>query len=361
MSLLLVPLCIALTIAVISYLLFFRAARRDTAPTPPASLVVRGVIHSVVGGTLALSLYPFGPWFRRRCRPCPFPRRAAPEGRHRAEAPCAGSTDACSPRANLPQALPPVLLIHGLYHNVTAWTLYRRWLNEAGFTRVYCHGYSSWHTGFGLLVDELDETMRDLLAAHPGEKPLLVGHSLGGLLIRGWLADAANQQLVAGAVTLGTPHQGSTLARLGAGRLARSLTFRGALIRELEATEAPSDVPCVALYSPIDNMVVPQEGLHVTTPGWTTRASPAVSHIWMLWDRATARLAIESLRELADRHTARERQRRACGDPASGQIASGHAASGHVMPDGTPCAATTPEQAAGSKNSEQENPGYSRA
>lgn len=366
MSLLLVPLCIALTIAVISYLLFFRAARRDTAPTPPASLVVRGVMYSVVGGALALALYPFGPWFRRRCRPCPFPRRAAPEGRPRAEAPCAGPTDAPSPLPNLPQERPPVLLIHGLYHNVTAWTLYRRWLNEAGFTRVYCHGYSSWHTGFGLLVDELDETMRDLLAAHPGEKPLLVGHSLGGLLIRGWLADAANQQLVAGAVTLGTPHQGSTLARLGAGRLARSLTFRGALIRELEATEAPSDVPCVALYSPIDNMVVPQEGLHVTTPGWTTRASPAVSHIWMLWDRATARLAIESLRELADRHTARERQRRACGDPASGQIASGHtasghAASGHIMPDGTPCAATTPEQAAGSKNAKQENPGYSRA
>ncbi|WP_231038992.1 esterase/lipase family protein [Nitratidesulfovibrio oxamicus] len=307
MSLLLVPLCISLIIALLiainSYLLFFRAARRDAAPTPPAALVARGVAYSVAGVALAMVLYPFGPWFRRRCRPCPFPRRAAPQVGNHDGSPCAGRAPVAAPCPKLP----PVLLIHGLYHNVTAWTLYRRWLMQAGFTRVYCHGYSSWHTEFGLLVDELDETVRDLLAAYPDERPLLMGHSLGGLLIRGWLADSANQQLVAGAVTLGTPHQGSTLARLGAGRLARSLAFRGALIRELEATEAPSDVPCVALYSPIDNMVVPQEGLHVTTPGWTLRASPAVSHIWMLWDRNTARLAIESLRELAARNAARER------------------------------------------------------
>ncbi len=296
MSLLLVPLCIALAVAVVSYLLFFRAARRDAAPAPPAALVLRGMAYSVAGVLLALAFYPLGPWFRRRCRPRPF----APSP----NAPSRGPVPALPPV--LPPILPPVLLVHGLYHNVTAWTLYRRWLRAAGFTRVYCHGYSSWRTDFGLLVDELDEAVRDLLAAHPGERPLLMGHSLGGLLIRGWLADAANQHLVAGAVTLGTPHQGSSLARLGAGRLARSLAFRGALIRGLEATEAPAGVPCVALYSPIDNMVVPQEGLHVTTPGWTLRASPAVSHIWMLWDRDTARLAIKALRDLADRAPGRK-------------------------------------------------------
>ena len=391
MSLLLVPLCIALFIATISYLLFFRAARRDATPTPPPALVVRGVLYSVAGVVMALAFYPFGPWFRRRCRPCPFPCRTGAGDRHHGEAPCAGRDSAPAPRPDgppdapsnvppdvspnvppvLPPTLPPVLLIHGLYHNVTAWTLYRRWLMAAGFTRVYCHGYSSWHTGFGLLVDELDESVRDLVAAHPGERPLLMGHSLGGLLIRGWLADAANQQLVAGAVTLGTPHQGSTLARLGAGRLARSLTYRGALIRELEATEAPSDVPCVALYSPIDNMVVPQEGLHVTTPGWTLRASPAVSHIWMLWDRGTARLAIESLRELAARHAERERGHKACGHPASGHPASGHIASGHPAsghttashtgPGEPPCADAAPKQAAAPRNADVENPGYSRA
>ncbi|BFR48405.1 alpha/beta fold hydrolase [Nitratidesulfovibrio sp. HK-II] len=287
MSYLLAPLCIALAVAAVSYLLFFRAARRDAAPTPPASLVLRGVAYSVAGVLLALAFYPLAPWFRRRCRPRPFP---------------------CPPAPDQSPVTPPVLLVHGLYHNVTAWTLYRRWLRAAGFTRVYCHGYSSWRTDFGLLVDELDEAVRDLVAAHPGEKPLLMGHSLGGLLIRGWLADAANQQLVSGAVTLGTPHQGSSLARLGAGSLARSLTFRGALIRNLEACEAPAEVGCVALYSPIDNMVVPQEGLHVTTPGWTLRTSPAVSHIWMLWDRNTARLAIDALRELAHGRAHAERE-----------------------------------------------------
>lgn len=350
MSLLLVPLCIALVVAAASYLLFFRAARRDAAPTPPASLVLRGVAYSVAGVSLALAFYPFGPWFRRRCRPRPFPCPSVPAGAHgrgaAADAPPAPAPDQSS-------VLPPVLLVHGLYHNVTAWTLYRRWLRAAGFTRVYCHGYSSWRTDFGLLVDELDEAVRDLVSAYPGEKPLLMGHSLGGLLIRGWLADAANQQLVAGAVTLGTPHQGSSLARLGAGSLARSLTFRGALIRNLEACEAPAEVGCVALYSPIDNMVVPQEGLHVTTPGWTLRTSPAVSHIWMLWDRNTARLAIDALRELA-----------------RGQGARGCAATVRDAPDapGTPGDAPCAGRMDGTRDADgpecapaRQDAGYSRA
>ncbi|HEU6437631.1 MAG TPA: alpha/beta fold hydrolase [Nitratidesulfovibrio sp.] len=357
MSFLLAPLGVALMVAAISYLLFFRAARRDAAPTPPASLVFRGVAYSVAGVALALALYPFGPWIRRRCRPRPFPCPAKPQ------AESAGRPSSADRILSLPPALPPVLLVHGLYHNVTAWTLYRRWLTAAGFTRVYCHGYSSWRTDFGLLVDELDEAVRDLVAAHPGERPLLMGHSLGGLLIRGWLAEAANQHLVAGAVTLGTPHQGSCLARLGAGRLARSLAFRGALIRNLEASEAPAEIPCVALYSPIDNMVVPQEGLHVTTPGWTLRASPAVSHIWMLWDKGTARLAIESLRQLAARQTARKQECAAEDERVDGS---------NVV---CPCCASPADGAAGhpekmrearnddgaERAADRKDPGYSRA
>lgn len=290
MSFLLVPLGMAVAVAVISYLPFFLAMRRAPAPTPSAALLLRGMARSVADLPLVLAFFPLGPWFRRRWRPHPPSRASMPPPA------CGGS----------PPALPPVLLLHGLYHNVTAWILYRHWLRSAGFTRVYCHGYSSWRTSFGLLVDGLDAAVRDLLAAFPGEKPLLMGHSLGGLLIRGWLADAAHQPLVAGAVTLGTPHQGSCLARLGVGRLARSLVFRGALIRTLEATEAPAEVPCAALYSPLDNMVLPQEGLYVTTPGWTVRASPAVSHIGMLRDRDTARMAVAILCAQADRGTRRE-------------------------------------------------------
>ncbi|EGY27186.1 PGAP1-like family protein [Desulfovibrio sp. A2] len=356
MSYLLAPLCIALAVAAVSYLLFFRAARRDAAPTPPASLVLRGVAYSVAGVLLAMAFYPLGPWFRRRCRPRPLPRPPMPAGAHGHAAAVDGRP---APAPDQSPALPPVLLVHGLYHNVTAWTLYRRWLRAAGFTRVYCHGYSSWRTDFGLLVDELDEAVRDLVAAHPGEKPLLMGHSLGGLLIRGWLADAANQKLVAGAVTLGTPHQGSSLARLGAGSLARSLTFRGALIRNLEACEAPAEVGCVALYSPIDNMVVPQEGLHVTTPGWTLRTAPAVSHIWMLWDRNTARLAIDALRELARGHAGG-----ACGHARAARECAAAAPDAPEAPGAAECGGN----AEGGRDADRaecptarQNTGYSRA
>lgn len=296
-SVLLAAILAALTVAAVTYLIFLCAAcgSSPSAPRAPGSspalaLIFRSALGSTAGVLLAMSLFPFAPLARRRCTQlAPRPLRPGP-----AQGDSASAADG-QPRPGRP----PVILIHGLYHNVTAWTLYRRWLAAAGFTRVHCHAYSSWNTDFERLVTGLDATVRALRAAHPNEKPILMGHSLGGLVIRGWLANADHQDMVAGAVTLGTPHQGSRLAVLGAGRLARSLRFRGELIRTLETREAPARIPCVALYSTMDNMVIPQQGLHVTTPGWELRPSPAVCHIGMLWSRKTADMAVDAMRGMS--------------------------------------------------------------
>ena len=107
-----------------------------------------------------------------------------------------------------------VVLIHGLYMHGACMTLLARRLSRQGYrTRLFT--YPSLRQPLAASVLALSGLVRS--AATPVVH--LVAHSMGGLLVRHLLAGAP--ALPPGrVVTLGTPHQGSRLARkLGAGRL----------------------------------------------------------------------------------------------------------------------------------------------
>ena len=195
--------------------------------------------------------------------------------------------------------LPPVILVHGLYHNASAWILYRWWLKRAGFKNVYAFSYSSWKPSFYDLMEELDRQITHVLELFPGKQIVLLGHSLGGLLSRAYVECTGNAPKVQAVVTLGAPHQGSKLAALGLGKLARSLLYRGALITWLETEAKEISVPRLALHSPLDNMVLPNEALQARHAGWEYRESGPVSHIGMLFHKPTAREAIELMLRVA--------------------------------------------------------------
>ncbi len=228
--------------------------------------VLRGIVTSFVSQNLTVLFFPLRFW-TRLWDPKPDP--------------------SC-PR-------PPVILIHGLYHNVSAWILYRRLLMGKGFRNTYAFGYSSLNTNFQELLEKLDQKIQTLAERFPNQHMVLVGHSLGGLLARVYAEDPSNSKKIAAVVTLGAPHQGSKLAAFGAVKLARSLSYRGKLFEELESKGGLSDIPCLAIYSPIDNMVLPNESLHVAHSGWSHLESYPISHVSMLYHRRLAKLVLEYL------------------------------------------------------------------
>lgn len=185
--------------------------------------------------------------------------------------------------------LPPVLLVHGVYHNPSAWILYRAWLKRAGFSNVYAFGYSSFGKTFEDILEELDAMVEEISNAFTGRPVILIGHSLGGLLSRFCAIRHENTGRIAAVVTLGTPHRGSRLAAFGFGKLARSLGYRGDLIRRIEGEAQPSQIPCLAVFSPIDNMVLPSDSLRIAVQGWTCYESAPLSHVALLYHSATAR------------------------------------------------------------------------
>jgi len=202
---------------------------------------------------------------------------------------------------------PPVILVHGLYHNPAAWFIMRLRLKQAGFTDVRCYSYAS----FGCAFADITAGLTELLLATAGEsrdgRVLLMGHSLGGLVIRAACADVrvdgAAGVDVAGVVSLGTPHRGSTLAgMLGVGRLARGLAPQGEVLRLLRAMPVPR-APWLSLYTPTDGMVLPLTGALLGADehgaGWVERPVPAMSHVGLLYSGTAARLALAFLKDCA--------------------------------------------------------------
>jgi triacylglycerol esterase/lipase EstA (alpha/beta hydrolase family) len=202
-------------------------------------------------------------------------------------------------REREPGAL-PVVLVHGLYHNRSAWVLFARWLGRAGFTDLHTVQYNSFTGDFDTAADSLCRTLDRLLGPRPGARAILVGHSLGGLVCRAAAGDPRFAGRMAALVTLGTPQHGSELARLGLGGMARGL-IPGRTIAQhgipatVEAAPDP-DCPRLALLSPVDDFVFPASCLRTGRPGWDERMVKPMSHVFMLYSREVAALVVDFLK-----------------------------------------------------------------
>lgn len=125
-------------------------------------------------------------------------------------------------RRQLPQAGGEVvLLVHGLCMNERAWPPeLTTMLADAGFTPLALrHNSGRAIARNGAELAALLEALRRAWP-QPLRRLVLVGHSMGGLVLRSALHQAAAQGLgwparVSNLVCLGTPHQGAPLERLG--------------------------------------------------------------------------------------------------------------------------------------------------
>ncbi|MFH1912953.1 MAG: alpha/beta fold hydrolase [Pseudomonadota bacterium] len=194
----------------------------------------------------------------------------------------------------------PVILVHGLYHNRSAWPLFASRLAQAGFTDLHTYEYNSFTGRFDEAVEGLCQTLDRLLGPRSGARAILVGHSLGGLVCRAVAADARCRDRVAALVALGSPHGGSELARLGINAMARGLIpgrseAEGGIPALVESLPEP-DCPRLALTSPVDDFVFPLSCLRPGRPGWVEDMVRPMGHVFMLYSPEVAARTVEFLR-----------------------------------------------------------------
>lgn len=192
---------------------------------------------------------------------------------------------------------PPVILVHGLNNNASAWLYMGGSLSREGY-QVSTYSYMSLFSSLDAILEGFEEHVRVVESFAQGQKPLLVGHSLGGLLIRHWLMRPGNQGRAAGIVTLGTPHNGSKMAALAVGRLGQGIRPDSPFIMRLRSAPALTELPCVSLASPADDAVLPASGL-LPPDGWRLRMLGRASHFGMLFCPHVKKALLEELEGMA--------------------------------------------------------------
>ena len=187
----------------------------------------------------------------------------------------------------------PVLLVHGYAGTDGVWTPLREALGTAGFGRIVRIRYNSVLSDPTAVSTVIARAALDALIDSGAPGVHLVGHSLGGLLVRHAVEhDDFLATRTRTAVTIATPHRGAPLARLAPGACRRSLVAgqAGGL------TRATRRVQWLAYYSDGDR-VVPCASARLDDP--SRRVSnvlvPSVGHLAICRDARLIRSLVTAL------------------------------------------------------------------
>jgi pimeloyl-ACP methyl ester carboxylesterase len=151
----------------------------------------------------------------------------------------------------------PVVLVHGYAGTEHMWHPLRAALGTAGFDHVIALRYNPFRTDIGAisdwLVDQADRTM----SACGTRGVHLVGHSMGGLVVRAAAQSRVLRGRVRSAVTVATPHHGTPFARFMPGPCARQMRPGSVFLQELAAGSPPGSTRWIDIEAAADRVVSP--------------------------------------------------------------------------------------------------------
>jgi hypothetical protein len=151
----------------------------------------------------------------------------------------------------------PVVLVHGLVDNRSVFSVMQRSLRKRGFAHVCTWNYSPLLTDIARGADDLGAHIERICEQTGHDRVHVVGHSLGGLIARYYVQRRGGDRRVDSLVTLGTPHQGSVWAHVMPTPLIRQLRPGSSVLQELAAPAPGCRTRLTAVYSDLDQMVLP--------------------------------------------------------------------------------------------------------
>ena len=226
-----------------------------------------------VGATLRSAMWPLA-----RLRPMPVPT----SGRVRA----------------------PVVLVHGFMANTEFLRPLARRMLEEGFPVVERVGYPSLSVDFAGILERI-AAVAVPLAERYGPVDL-IGHSLGGFACRAWVKEAGGWRHVRRVVSLGAPHQGTSLYRFVPPWLQPALDPHGEWVRRVAT--GPEPVPLTVIRARYDHQVLPAR--RGSVDGVKEIVIEGYGHNGLLWAREAHDAVIAALRDEPTVEALQDRVRR---------------------------------------------------
>ncbi|MFJ3500703.1 MULTISPECIES: esterase/lipase family protein [unclassified Streptomyces] len=161
----------------------------------------------------------------------------------------------------------PILLLHGFVDNRSVFVLLRRSLARHGRDGIESLNYSPLTCDLRAAAELLGRRVDEIRARTGHAEVDIVGHSLGGLIARYYVQCLGGDARVRTLVTLGTPHAGTTMARLAAAHpLVRQMRPGSEVLRELAGPAPGCRTRFVSFWSDLDQVMVPVETARLDHP-----------------------------------------------------------------------------------------------
>lgn len=150
---------------------------------------------------------------------------------------------------------PAVVLIHGYISTTSHWFFQERRLKRAGYEDVARFGYNPFSGSLNEWSQSLAAMLKDRFPSRP---VILAGHSFGGLIaIRA--VSLMPEGAVVKVVTMGSPIEGTLMAKFALTSAARNLRRGTAMIKEIAKEAASIKSELICCWSKWDNIIVPSE------------------------------------------------------------------------------------------------------
>lgn len=261
-------------------------------------LLLRGAVAAVGGLGVASGLYPVAPQLglalARRLRGRPQPKNL---GRIIAgEWALANAFQVARPLGFLGVVGPgrqargprPVVLLHGYAWGMANFALLARRLRRAGVGPLLGFEYNSLGR-----VERAARQLGEVVDALGAPAVDLVGHSMGGVVARAYVTLYGGASRVTNLVTIGSPHNGARVSKLGVGSPRSELIVGSRLIRDLAAAPAPPGVRTTVIWSRADGLV--SSRAEAGLAGAEEIVFDDLGHMGMLVSRRVARAIAERL------------------------------------------------------------------
>lgn len=173
--------------------------------------------------------------------------------------------------SNVEAAGTPIILLHGVVDNRSIFTVLRRLLARKGFTRTYALNYSLLTGDLRAAAERLGALVEAVCEQTGFDRVHVVGHSMGGVIARYYVQRMGGDARVHTLVTLGSPHQGTWGARLIPWPAIRQLTTDSEFIAELQEPAPGCRTRFVAVWSDLDQVIIPQRNARIVHPDLTAR------------------------------------------------------------------------------------------
>jgi triacylglycerol lipase len=186
----------------------------------------------------------------------------------------------------------PIIVIHGYAMNRANFVPLAFRLSRAGLGPIV--GFEYWTLGRTAAAARQLSWFVDHVIAQTGANQVdIVGHSMGGVVGRYYVALGGGDGVVAHLVTLGSPHGGTDVSAIGVGHPTRELVIGSKLVTRLAAAAAPKQTKVTTIFSRGDALV--PEARQAAIAGAERIVYDDLGHVALLGSRRVARDIIERL------------------------------------------------------------------